>query len=126
MSLDLEFDDAQQAIAGALGQFCRDRCGDEAVKASVGDLPGELWRGLVELGVLALATPEGEGGALELCAAVEALGRAAFPGPLVSSVFAAQVLPEKERNAVISGDAIASVGEPPLLPWAPKADLFLR
>lgn len=126
MSLDLEFDDAQRAIADAIGKFCHDQCTDEAVKAAVGELPSELWRGLAQLGVLALATPEGDGEALELCAALEALGQAAFPGPLAATFFATQLLPEKERAAVASGAAVVSVGEPPLMPWAPKADLFVE
>ncbi len=125
MSLHLALDDAQQAIADALGQFCADRCTDEVVKALVGKFPDELWRGVAELGVLALATPEGEGGACELVAALEALGRAVFPGPLVATFFATQVLPDRERAAVAAGDAVVSVGAPPLMPWAPCAHLFV-
>lgn len=126
MSLDLEFDAAQRAMADAIAQFCRDRCTDEAVKAAVGDFPWKLWRDLAQLGVLALATPEGDGEALELCAVVEALGRAVFPGPLADSFFATQLLPAKQRAAVAHGEAIVSLGEPPLMPWAPTADFFIE
>ncbi len=80
MSIDLELDDAQLAIHDAVSRFCAERCPEERVQE--GDLPLELWRELAELGVLALATPEGEGGAAEAVAALEALGEAIFPGPL--------------------------------------------
>ncbi|MEE9608971.1 MAG: acyl-CoA dehydrogenase [Myxococcota bacterium] len=125
MSVDLAFDDAQQAIADAIGQFCRDRCSDEVVKAQAGKFPSELWRDLAELGVLALVTPEGEGGALELVAALEALGHAVFPGPLPATFLATQLLPEPDRLAVARGEAVVSVGTPPLMPWAPVAHLFV-
>ena len=111
--LDLAFDDAQEAIGSTLRQFCTDRLPEETVKARAGEFPRELWGELAELGVLALATPEGEGGALELVAAVEALGGAVFPGPLVATCFAAQVLPVAERQRVTSGDAIVAVADGP-------------
>ncbi len=124
MSLDLELDDAQQAIGAALAQFCRDHPPRETAQS--GEFDREHWNGLAELGVLALATPEGEGGALEVIAAMEALGAAVFAGPLAATFFATQVLPESERRAVSSGDALVSVGEAPLMAWAPLADLFLE
>ena len=60
MSLDLAFDDAQQAIVDAMTQFCRDRCPDSVIKNATGKFPESLWRELADLGVLALVTPEGE------------------------------------------------------------------
>lgn len=125
MSLDLAYDDAGRAIGEALAGFCRDRCSDEVVKAADGGFDPGLWRGVAELGVLALVTPEGDGGALELVAALEPLGRAVFPGPLPATFFATQVLDEAERRLVSSGDAIASVGMPPLMPFAPRAQIFI-
>jgi hypothetical protein len=74
---------------------------------------------------LSLATPEGVGGAAELVAACEALGTAVFPGPVCASVLAAQLLPEAERRSVTRGEAIVSLGTPPLMPWAPHATHFL-
>ena len=123
--LDLGFDDAQQAIADALASFCADRCPEEVVKAHENRFPEALWRELAELGVLSLVTPEGDGGAVELVAALESLGRAVFPGPLPATFFATQVLGEAERQAVGRGEAIVSLGVPPLMPWAPVATLFL-
>ncbi len=126
MGLDLALDDAQQAIHDAVGQLCRDQCSDAVIKAAGGRFPSGLWKAMAELGVLALATPEGDGGASELVAALEALGRAVFPGPLAASVCAAQLLPPREREAVTSGAAIVSLGCPPLLAWAPEAQLFIE
>lgn len=126
MSLDLEYDDAQRAIAASVAQFCRDHAPDEVLRASAGKLPAELWRGLAALGVLGLGAPDEESGALEVTAAMEALGRAVFPGPLAATFFAVQLLPEAERAPVVAGEAVVSLGTPPLLPWAPVAALFLE
>jgi alkylation response protein AidB-like acyl-CoA dehydrogenase len=125
VSLDLEPDDAQRAIHDELARFCAERCGEARLKEQAGRFAADLWRGLADLGVLALATPEGDGGAAELCLACEALGAAVFPGPICASVLAAQILPEAERRDVTSGRAIVSLGTPPLLPFAPVATLFL-
>jgi alkylation response protein AidB-like acyl-CoA dehydrogenase len=125
VSLDLEFDDGQLAIGEALDQFCTDRCSEEVVKSGSGTFPRELWRELAELGMLAIATPEGDGGALEMCAAMEVLGRAVFPGPLVAHFLATQVLPEADRVVLAEGRQWVAVGEGPLVPWAPSADHFL-
>ena len=125
MSLDLEPDDAQQAIHDELARFAAERCGEALLKTQVDRFAVGLWRELAALGVLALATPEGDGGAAELCIACEALGAAVFPGPICASVLAAQILLEAERRAVTAGRAIVSVGAPPLMPFAPVATLFL-
>jgi len=124
--LDLGFDDAQQAIADAVASFCRDRCTETIVRAAANEFPLALWRDLASLGVLAIATQEGDGGAVEIVAAMESLGRALHPGPLAETYFAMQVLPASERAAVAAGEAIVSVGTPPLLPWAPIAQLFVE
>ena len=124
--LDLGFDDAQQAIADAVASFCRDRCSEAVVRAAANEFPLALWRDLAALGVLATATPEGDGGAVEIVAAMESLGRAVFPGPLAESFFAMQLLPAAERARVAVGEAIVSVGSPPLMPWAPIAGVFVE
>ncbi|MCZ6782229.1 MAG: acyl-CoA dehydrogenase [Proteobacteria bacterium] len=127
MSLDLDFDDGQQAIADAVNQFCRERCPPEVAREARarGALPLELWRELAATGFLAAAADDG--GALEAVAVLEALGRAAFPGPLPETLLASRVLLDDERAAVVEGRAIAAVGHAgsTLVPWAPVADLFL-
>jgi alkylation response protein AidB-like acyl-CoA dehydrogenase len=141
--LDLGFDDAQQAVHDAIASFCRDRCPEAVAKAAATSFPRsepsfprsepkasgevhELWRELAELGVFAIATAEGEGGAVELVAAFEALGRAVHPGPLVETTFAMQLLPPAQRARIASGEALVSIGTPPLLPWAPLAGVFVE
>jgi len=126
VSLDLAFDDGQQAVFDSLSQFCAERCGEEVVASLVGAFPDSLWRELAELGVLALATPEGDGDAKEAVAACEALGRAVFPGPLAASFLATQLLPAGDRVAVAEGRSIVSVGTPPLWPWGPQAGIFIE
>jgi alkylation response protein AidB-like acyl-CoA dehydrogenase len=126
VSLDLGFDDAQRAIGTAVEAFCNAHCDDEVVKSLDGKFPEDLWRELAELGVLALVTPEGDGGAVELVAALEPLGCAVFPGPLAATFLATQVLPEAERARVAAGAAVVAVGSPPLLPFAPVAQLFVE
>ena len=125
MSLDLELDDVQQTLAGAVEAFCREVDAEALARRSEG-VPRDAWRGLGALGVLACATPEGDGGAREIVAALEPLGRACFPGPLASTYFATQLLPAPERLRVASGQALVAVGAPPLLPWAAVADLFVE
>jgi alkylation response protein AidB-like acyl-CoA dehydrogenase len=125
VTLDLGLDDAQEAIVAAVSQFCREG-GVEEVSRRGGAPPRELWSGLGELGVLGLASPEGEGGAAELVAALEALGSACFPGPLAASLFATQVLGPEERARVARGEAWVALGASPCFPWAPEADLFLE
>lgn len=124
--VDLKFDDAQQAIADGIGQFCRERFPEEAAKRPAESLPRALWSGLAELGVLALVTPEGDGEAVELVAACEALGGAVFPGPLLHTFMATQLFEEDERIALASGRKLVSIGEPPLMPWANDASLFVE
>ncbi len=82
------------------------------------------WRELASLGAIA-AGADGESGARELVASCEALGAAAAPGPLVETAIALRLLQGPERAALAAGDAIVSVGEPPLLPFAPLADHFI-
>jgi len=124
--LDLGFDDAQQAITAAVASFCRDRCPETVVRAAANEFPLALWRDLAALGVLATATQEGDGGAVEIVATMESLGRAVFPGPLAETFLAMQLLPAAERTRVATGEAIVSVGSPPLLPWAKVAQVFVE
>jgi alkylation response protein AidB-like acyl-CoA dehydrogenase len=124
--LDLSLDEAQQALADAVARFCRDRCPDAVVRDAAEPLPRALWRELADLGILAISTPEGDGGAQEVLAAMESLGRAAFPGPLAETFLAAQLLPETERRAVTAGEVLVAAGSPPLLAWAPLADVFVE
>lgn len=124
MTLDLGYNDEQQALASSVRGFCERHATDEVVRGQ--GVPEKLWRQLGDLGVLALATPEGGGGALEIAAAMEELGRAAFPGPLVPTFLAMQLLDESEREAVAAGAVTVAVGTPRLFPWAAAAEVFVE
>ena len=124
--MDLAFDDIGQAVGTAVSQVCRERASDAVLRAQAGSFPRELWSELAELGVLALCTAEGEGGPLELVAACEALGRAVFPGPLVATFLATQLLPAAERVRVARGECVVSVGAGRVWPWAPAAQIFVE
>ena len=126
VSLDLDFDVGQQALADALARLCRDRGADDALGVPMGCFPETLWREIAELGVLAIGTAEGEGGALELVAAMESLGAAVFPGPLVATAFALRLLPEAERRPIASGKSVVCVAVPPELPFGTRADVFVE
>ena len=122
--LDLSYDAEQNALAVSVrGVVARSQTdGDEPRGYSPA-----LWKGLAELGVLGLATPEGGGGAQEIAAVMEVLGEAAAPGPLVPAFMAAQLTGEPERSRIASGDSVAWPWvSPPLMPWAPVADVFVE
>jgi hypothetical protein len=112
----LELDAERAAVRDAVAVWCRER----------GTLAFERtrWSELAGLGVLSVGA-DGESGARELVATCEALGAAATPGPLVETMIAVRLLPEPERTALETGAAIVSLGEPPLLPFAPIADCFV-
>lgn len=121
--LDLDWDDAQQAVASAVAQYGRDRWDDDRVKQLVdaGAFPDELWSDLAELGLLAVMTPDGDGGAREAVAAMESLGRLGLPGPLVDTCVATQLLTGDERDAVASGRRVAVVAVASRVPWPERA-----
>jgi len=123
MTLSLSFDDGQQAIHDALAGFCAEKADD-----AVGRIPWSrgLWEELGELGVFAPCTQGGEGGALEVAAAMEALGAAGCPGPFAATYFATQALPEAQAQAVADGKAIVALGAEGLFAFGPEADVFIE
>ncbi len=125
-SIDLTWDDTQQALADAVEAFCRERCTPDVVRAAANEGPGTLFTELAALGVLATGAPVGEGGPLELASAMEGLGHAVFPGPVVETALALQVLPEAEAHEIASGRRLVSLGRPPVLPFASHTDLHLE
>ncbi|RBM15595.1 acyl-CoA dehydrogenase [Prauserella sp. PE36] len=91
--------------------------------------PGlKIWRDLADLGVPALLVPERDGGlgasAADLVVAFEVLGYHAVPGPLVESVAVApRLAPRESLPALASGELLATVASPPLVPYALDADV---
>jgi alkylation response protein AidB-like acyl-CoA dehydrogenase len=73
-----------------------------------------IWKGLAQQGLAGLGSNPAEGGLQELCVAMEELGRAACPAPLLAAAFANLALgsvPEAHglRQALHEGDAALAV-----------------
>jgi alkylation response protein AidB-like acyl-CoA dehydrogenase len=126
MTIDLDYDAEQAALADTVRRWCEHQASDSGVDERDRQFHRPLWDGLAELGVLGLGTPEGGGGALEIAAAMEQLGAANIPGPLAATFIATHLLPPDDRVAVASGELVVSVGSPPLMPWAPVAAIFIE
>ncbi len=125
MSLDLSYSAEQSELARSVDGLCR-RCGAGAGFTGTDPLPEQYWRGLAELGVLGLGTAAGGGGALEIAASMEQLGTHGAPGPLVGTFVAGALLDPAEMEPVSEGRQLASVGQPPLMPWATRAGVFVE
>ncbi|MDT5256860.1 MAG: hypothetical protein QOD10_1940 [Mycobacterium sp.] len=126
-ALDEQQRDFAASIDAALGSA--DLPG--AVRAwSAGDVaPGrKVWEQLANLGVTALTVPEKFDGIdahpVDLVVALERLGRWCVPGPVTESIAVAPVLlATDDRSGVLaSGELIATVAMPPLVPRAVDAD----
>ncbi|MBX7449337.1 acyl-CoA/acyl-ACP dehydrogenase [Mycolicibacterium sp. 3033] len=91
------FTDEQQQLRAAVRKFCADHVDERAIRAVMeSDPPYDptVWTRLgTELGVLGLAVPESAGGAggtlIDQAVAIEELGAALAPGPLVGTVYLA-------------------------------------
>jgi len=125
MTLDLSYRPEQSELARSVDGLCR-RCGTGAGFTDSDPLPEQYWRGLAELGVLGLGTAAGGGGALEIAACMEQLGAHGAPGPLVGTFTAGALLDPSEMEPISDGRQLASVGQPPLMPWAAQAGVFVE
>jgi alkylation response protein AidB-like acyl-CoA dehydrogenase len=120
-----DLDDDQEALARAVASFCADRTDQLGPSVAADDFRSSLWEPLARLGVLALATPEGGGGAAEVAIASAVLGSFGFPGPLVATVLAGQLLHDGRRRSVLDGAALCALGPAAPVPWAPLAVVLL-
>ena len=125
MGLDLSYSGEQQELARSVDGLCR-RCGTGAGFTDSEPLPERYWEGLAGLGVLGLGTAEGGGGAVEIAASMEQLGAHGAPGPLIGTFVAGALLDPAEMEPIASGRQLASVGQPPLMPWAAAAAVFVE
>ena len=92
--IELEYDDVDAAFAESVGRLVRGAPRPDAgVDAELVARRGGATS--AELGVLGLATPEGGGTVTTIAAAMEALGSANAPGPLVETFVAVQLLDER-------------------------------
>jgi alkylation response protein AidB-like acyl-CoA dehydrogenase len=127
-SLDLDFNEDQIAIGHAVSSFCTDRIDPHNLKKLQPVFDRNAWQALAQLGVFSPATSLGEGGALEICAISEALGKYVFPGPVAATYLAAQVLQGDELASVAEGKVLISLSNisDTLLPWGIEAQIFLQ
>ena len=121
--MDFELNDDQVALRDELRRFLTDRVTSEARRAVI-DMPGAvdrtLWRELGGMGIFALTLPESDGGVgLGLADATivcEELGRAAVPGPLLGTFFAAGLRDAGDEVADLAGRSAAGEAVVGLVP----------
>jgi alkylation response protein AidB-like acyl-CoA dehydrogenase len=97
--VDFEFSPEQEQLRDSLRRFLAVRAPIEYVRAMYGDERGytdEVWRGLVDLGVVSLLVPTSAGGSgmgmVDLAVVLEEMGRAVHPGPFVATAVGAVTL----------------------------------
>jgi alkylation response protein AidB-like acyl-CoA dehydrogenase len=122
MTIDLEYDEVARDLGQSVRGFCDRHRG--AIEGAGGTVSDDLWRGLADLGVLGLANEAGT--AMIAAATMEALGSAGFPGPLAATFVATRLLDEERSRRIAGGEALVSLGTPPLMPWASVAKVFIE
>lgn len=129
--MNFEIDEQQRDFAASIDAALGAADLPAAIRAwGEGDTaPGrKVWAQLADLGVTALMVPEKfdgiEAHPIDLVVALERLGRWGVPGPVTESIAVAPILlADDERSAgLASGDLIATVAQPPLVPRAVDAD----
>jgi len=105
-----------QALLATARRFTADRCPPAVARAAMeaeADALPPFWAGLAELGWLGLAVPEGDGGEgygfAELAIVLEELGRAAAPGPVLPTVWAAALVGSGPRRHLAGGRRVGAV-----------------
>ncbi len=129
--MNFEIDDQQRDFAASIDAALGAADLPAAVRAwGEGDTaPGrKVWSQLTDLGVTALMVPEKfdgiEAHPVDLVVALERLGRWNVPGPVTESIAVAPILlgDDDRVGALASGELIATVAAPPLVPRAVDAD----
>jgi len=97
--MDFDLSDEQELLQETVRQFVANECGPTRVRAIFDGPDGHdpaLWRGLVDLGLGAIAVPDEFGGAglelLDLALVAEVLGAGAVPGPFLGHALAGLAL----------------------------------
>lgn len=129
--MNFEIDEQQRDFAASIDAALGAADLPGAVRAwADGDTaPGrKVWAQLTDLGVTALMVSEQfdgiEATAVDLVVAMERLGRWCVPGPVTESIAVAPaLLRDDQRSAgLATGELIATVAQPPLVPRAVDAD----
>lgn len=131
MTVNFEIDDQQRDFAASIDAALGAADLPAAVRAwGDGDTAParKVWAQLADLGVTALMVPEKYDGIdahpIDLVVALERLGRWGVPGPVAESIAVAPILlaDDERSTALASGELIATVALPPLVPRAVDAD----
>ncbi len=129
--MNFEIDDQQRDFAASIDAALGAADLPAAVRAwGDGDTAParKVWAQLADLGVTALMVPEKYDGIdahpIDLVVALERLGRWGVPGPVAESIAVAPILlaDDERSTALASGELIATVALPPLVPRAVDAD----
>jgi len=136
--MNFSFTDDQVLLRNSVRSALDEHCKPAHVRAMMDDAKGygeALWAEMAKLGWLGLPFPEEQGGAglglVELAIVLEELGRAAYPGPYVSSVVlgglglmlaGSSAQKEKWLSAIAAGQARASAALlEDSLDWSPAS-----
>ena len=131
MTVNFEIDDQQRDFAASIDAALGAADLPAAVRAwGDGDTAParKVWAQLADLGVTALMVPEKYDGIdahpIDLVVALERLGRWGVPGPVAESIAVAPILlaDDERSTALASGELIATVALPPLVPRAVDAE----
>lgn len=129
--MNFEIDEQQRDFAASIDAALGAADLPAAVRAwAAGDTaPGrKVWAQLTDLGVTALLVPEKfdgiEAHPVDLVVALERLGKWNVPGPVTESIAVAPLLlgDDERVGGLASGELIATVAAPPLVPRAVDAD----
>lgn len=129
--MNFEIDDQQRDFAASIDAALGAADLPAAVRAwGDGDTAParKVWAQLADLGVTALMVPEKYDGIdahpIDLVVALERLGRWGVPGPVAESIAVAPILlaDDERSTALASGELIATVALPPLVPRAVDAE----
>jgi alkylation response protein AidB-like acyl-CoA dehydrogenase len=122
--IDFEYDDIDAALADSVRRLCESRLAPAHERRP--GVPAAFWRDLAALGVLGLATEAGGGSVTTVAAAMETLGHADAPGPLVETMIAVQLLDGELAEAVAAGAEIATVAITQPVAWLPSATVIVE
>lgn len=115
--MDFALSEEQGLLADTIGRYLADNCPTTRVREvmeSESGHDGELWGGLVELGLAGLLVPVAHGGMesamLDLAVAAEELGYAATPGPFLAVSMAVVALAAADDQAA-AGELLGGLAD---------------
>lgn len=118
------------ALIDSVRRILANRCTEGDVRRIADSDSGhgpELWRALVELGVVGLTIPETAGGSglgpVEFGLVMEEAGAALLPAPLLSTAVAAVLLDEGQCASIAEGSAIVAVAFAGSYDWTGRGDV---